>query len=546
IQTSRYPGAKHKSFSTRQEADEWLGISQFEPPQFHGSTSTSNQSTSLETNPAPEIELSPEQSRVLEKVRSGKNVFFTGSAGGTGKSVLLREIIKLRGGSASHSLGITASTGIAAVNIGGTTLHSWAGIGLGQEDVEKYVGKFFGQKKVYHVRDRWQNVKTLIIDEVSMLDGGLFDKLEEIARRMRKDSSPFGGIQLVLSGDFSQLPPVPGRPQNGVPAPTPKFSFEAKSWNRCIGQPVTLTKVFRQRDQVEFVNMLNEMRTGRVTGDALRIFQGLSAPRKYADGIEPTELYPLRYQVDTANSSRLNGLSGNAMHYVALEIRGQTSDGRPLTDGEMSKALERVMAPKSMSLKVGAQVMLVKASIFFPNRVLVNGSIGQVTRFCTTADAIKNQLAIGRVGMGSGGSGYTPPENDPAVQSLPKGRLWPVVRFINRKEVLCIPLEFTVEGPDGTLEAKRIQIPLILAWAISIHKSQGQTLERVKVDLGRVFESGQAYVALSRATSLEGLQVMNFDPTKVRAHPSVLQWYEDNDRRDAEDSMNMEDERDSF
>jgi len=121
--------------------------------------------------------------------------------------------------------------------------------------------------------------------------------------------------------------------------------------------------------------------------------------------------------------------------------------------------------------------------------VLVNGSIGQVVRFCTASDALKDGLQIGR--NEPGGDRWQPPEQDPAVKSLPREHLWPVVRFINKKEVFCIPLDFTVEGPGGYLEAKRIQIPLILAWAISIHKSQGQTLERVKVDLGRVFECGQ-------------------------------------------------------
>jgi len=142
-----------------------------------------------------DISLSPEQNSVLNRVREGRSVFFTGSAG-TGKSVLLREIVRMCGGCASHTLGITASTGIASVNIGGTTLHSWAGIGLGQESEKNLVGKFFGQKKFRNVLERWLQVKTLIIDEVSMIDGDLFDKLEYMARKLRHDEKPFGGIQV--------------------------------------------------------------------------------------------------------------------------------------------------------------------------------------------------------------------------------------------------------------------------------------------------------------------------------------------------------------
>ncbi|KAJ7102320.1 P-loop containing nucleoside triphosphate hydrolase protein [Mycena belliarum] len=168
------------------------------------------------------VTLSDEQRDVLRRIIQGKSTFFSGSAG-TGKSVLLREIINQLGG-ASQRLGITASTGIAAINIGGATLHSWAGIGIGAESAKKLAGMFLGQPKFEKVLERWRR-----LDTVSMVDGALFDKL------------------LVLSGDFFQLPPVPNRQDNVIIPPT--FAFDSKTWNACIGNPITLTRVFRQKDQ---------------------------------------------------------------------------------------------------------------------------------------------------------------------------------------------------------------------------------------------------------------------------------------------------------
>ncbi|KAF5375262.1 hypothetical protein D9758_000092 [Tetrapyrgos nigripes] len=478
------------------------------------------------TAPPPEIKLSPEQNHVLERVRNGRSVFFTGSAG-TGKSVLLREIIKLKGSSASSSLAITASTGIAAVNIGGTTLHSWAGIGIGEEDPKKFVGKLRGQPKMRKVWERWLNVRTLIIDEISMLDGVLFDKLEEIARSVRNSKEPFGGIQdwqLVLSGDFSQLPPVPNR--NSKIEPT--FAFQARSWIRCVGRAVMLSKVFRQKDQ-DFVDMLNDLRFGIVTDHALRTFQGLSQPRHYSDGIEPTELYSTRYEVDKANTFRLDALPDQARTFYGMDLPGQDANGRPVGQDAMNRLLERLIVPRSITLKNLQQGSL------------VNGSVGQVIRFSTAADALKEGVQIGGSEQ-NGGERNQRPEDDPAVkQNVQNGREWPVVRFINKKEVLFIPLDFTVDNAEGKVEAKRTQIPLILAWSLSIHKSQGQTLERVKVNLGKVFEKGQAYVALSRATSLSGLQVLHFDASKVRAHQTVLDWYKNNAAAEDEDMDEVDD-----
>lgn len=243
--------------------------------------------------------LSDEQRSVLNLVaEQKKSVFFTGSAG-TGKSVLLRETIKVLRANYKREpdrVAVTASTGLAACNVGGVTLHSFAGIGLGKEAVPELVKKI---KRNAKAKMRWLRTKVLIVDEISMVDGDLFDKLEAIARAIRNNGRPFGGIQLVITGDFFQLPPVPdyGR--------VSKFSFDAATWNTSIEHTIGLTQVFRQKDPgtslnvvdrmylltiTVFANMLNEMRLGRLTPKSVDAFRALNRPLSFADDFEATEL----------------------------------------------------------------------------------------------------------------------------------------------------------------------------------------------------------------------------------------------------------------
>ena len=243
--------------------------------------------------------LSDEQKSVLDLVSDKKkSVFFTGSAG-TGKSVLLREIIRelrVRWKREPDRVAVTASTGLAACNIGGVTLHSFAGIGLGKEAVPELVKKI---KRNQKAKTRWMRTKILIVDEISMVDGDLFDKLEGIARAIRNNGRPFGGIQLVITGDFFQLPPVPdyGR--------IAKFSFDAGTWNTSIEHTIGLTQIFRQKDpgmsdellvdegsliRTVFANMLNEMRLGKLTPESISSFRALNRPLSFTDDFEATEL----------------------------------------------------------------------------------------------------------------------------------------------------------------------------------------------------------------------------------------------------------------
>ncbi|KKK19908.1 putative mitochondrial DNA helicase (Pif1) [Aspergillus ochraceoroseus] len=468
------------------------------------------------------IFLSDEQRHVLKAVvEQSKSIFFTGSAG-TGKSVLMREIIKkLRDKYRKEPdrIAVTASTGLAACNIEGVTLHSFAGIGLGKEPVPELVKKI---KRNQKARNRWLRTRVLVVDEVSMVDGDLFDKLEEVARRIRNNGRPFGGIQLVVTGDFFQLPPVPEGHNREA-----KFSFAAASWNTAIEHTILLTHVFRQRDP-EFAEMLNEMRLGKLSPRTIQAFRELSRPLDFHDSLEATELFPTRQEVESANAARMGRLSGEMMTFNAI-------DSGTIQDVQVrEKLLGNCMAPPVIHLKKGSQVMLIKNM----EESLVNGSIGRVVAFMDEAtfdvyvenendftsdkwdDADEERAARARKKL----KGLAHKDGGIVVS-----RKWPLVCFVQpdgtERHLLCQPESWKIELPNGEVQAQRQQVPLILAWALSIHKAQGQTLQRVKVDLGRVFEKGQAYVALSRATSKAGLQVTRFDPRKVMVHPKVIDFY---------------------
>ncbi|KAH3975741.1 hypothetical protein HBI56_084300 [Parastagonospora nodorum] len=286
-------------------------------------------------NAVARIFLSEEQQNVLNLVTEyKKSVFFTGSAG-TGKSVLLREIIaalRRKYVREPDRVAVTASTGLAACNVGGVTLHSFSGIGLGKEPAEDLIKKIRRNAKA---KQRWMRTKVLIMDEVSMVDGDLFDKLEQIARTIRNNGRPFGGIQLVITGDFFQLPPVP---EYGKAS---KFAFDAGTWTTSIEHTIGLTHVFRQKDPV-FANMLNEMREGRLTPDSIARFRKLDRALPASDeNIEATELFPTRQEVDRANNLRMQQLHGTVFRTarpVTAELYGPggcaSQEGRPSYAGQ--------------------------------------------------------------------------------------------------------------------------------------------------------------------------------------------------------------------
>ena len=495
------------------------------------------------------IELTAEQRKVIEYVCKDRlNVFYTGSAG-TGKSVILRTMIStLNAKYGKDAVAVTASTGLAAVNIGGITINKFSGVGIGQGDANRLINMVKRNKTSLN---RWKRTKVLIVDEISMIDGYFLDKLDAIGRGLLNRTKPFGGIQLVFTGDFFQLPPVPDRDSNKA---GPIFCFESNVWKYAIHKTILLQQVFRQTDN-ELIDLLNGIRMGNTSGDTIKLIKKFEAPVEYDDGIEPTELYPTRREVELSNKRRLERLPGYEILYKAVDF---------IPPNINSNILNNVMAEKEIKLKEDAQVMMLKNI----DDTLVNGSLGRVLFFCTSAlfleaskifpdlsdpEVVQDMRCVCRA-IGVPPSGRSSdlqrdinlrPTNRQEVLNflLDKASkivngpgilstiMFPVVKFIDKQDIrgyqikLVEPEEFSV-GETEKDSAVRKQLPLMLCWAISIHKSQGQTIDRLKVDLKRTFESGQVYVALSRAVSKDRLQITNFDPHKIKVNEKVKDFYQ--------------------
>eukprot|EP00727_Mastigamoeba_balamuthi_P010202 m51a1_g5804 putative atp-dependent dna helicase pif1-like (828) ;mRNA; f:131507-135489 len=412
--------------------------------------------------------LSADQRQVLEHALAGGSFFFTGAAG-SGKSFLLRHMAAVLEELYPGQVFVTASTGTAACGIGGVTVHSFAGIGIGEGEKEVLARRVMSQK----ASTRWFTCKVLFIDEVSMVSGELFEKLEYVARAVRKSVEPFGGIQVILCGDFFQLPPVLGAKER-------KLCFEAACWNDVVKQSFQLTTIFRQRDR-DFIEMLEEIRTGDVSTETWRKLDMCS---QRLPSTEPTtKLFPHRNTVDTENHMKLDQLPGEKYVFV--------SEDWAKTDS-FQKALDNGQLPKELHLKVGSQVVLLKNMDFESG--LVNGALGTVLEFGPRS----------------------------AETGLP-GEVR--VKFQHTVQTL-VPEDTSIEV-GGMVVATRKQFPLKLAWALSIHKSQGMTLPRVELSLENIFATGQAYVALSRATSLEGIRIIGRVPRNCikKPDPRVIAFY---------------------
>lgn len=436
-----------------------------------------------------EHKLGEEQESVLKRVvDERKSIFFTGCAG-VGKSILIdkmTEQLKEKLGRNGQVV-VTASTGRAAFNISGCTLHSFAGIGLGKEDASTLASKIVFNKVL---RKRWTKVKALVIDEISMIDGKLFDKLEYIARRVRGQTLPFGGIQLILTGDFLQLPPVSS---NILGEEKALRTFEAESWSTCIKEYICLRTVYRQSDK-DFIIALAKTRIGHMDEPTVTLLNSLSRDLSPQDEGEPVNLYATRIKAEEYNSKKLLEIEGSTYEYDADDsVKPRAS----------SDILKQCPALPSIILKKGAQVMLIRNL----NNDLVNGTVGIITGFTAPVNKMY------------GDNTYN--ESLPIVRfTLANGRMF--TRVLDRST-------WEVKQADGSLLASRCQIPLILAWAITIHKSQGQTIQRLRVYLGEVFESGQVYVALSRAVNAENLQIIGLNPSNVKTDTVSLKFYMDND-----------------
>ena len=478
-------------------------------------------STAASTAPAlpaallPE-NMSPEQVIAFEKYKSGQNVFITGP-GGTGKSALIREIYKYAT-QREHNVQVCALTGCAAVMLEckAKTIHSWSGIGLANGDIDRIVDRV---DKNFFKKKEWRKTRTLIVDEVSMMSKRLFDILDLVGKTARNSHSrPFGGIQLVFCGDFYQLPPV------GVNTEDPdnaRFCFESDSWFHTFPREnhIQLKQIFRQNDPV-YCQILNQVREGRITrrtDEILRSRVGVILPDVSEDGTpqtKPTILYATRSRVDEINRLEMEKLTildpdspdyKYELRYVTdlplseKERQIRASQSKDRISSELVSLKNSILCDDIVHLRVGAQVMCVvnmEESVTTAATPICNGSQGVIVRMTETTTSLSPAL--------------------------------PVVRFNNGLEMTIHPHTWLSENIPGIGVS---QIPLILSWAITIHKSQGATLERCIIDIGeRVFEAGQSYVALSRIKSLQGMSIMSYDVSRIMVNKRVKTFYTDLER----------------
>jgi ATP-dependent DNA helicase PIF1 len=398
------------------------------------------------------------QSTALKILRSGQSVFLTGEAG-SGKTHTVNEYVKyLRAHGVSFA--VTASTGIAATHVGGMTIHSWSGIGTAQSLTETEIRNI---AKAAHVAKRIRKAQVLIIDEISMLDGRVLTLVETVCRVVRKSSVPFGGMQVVLVGDFFQLPPVTGYGQ------TAEYAFQSEAWERLVPTICYLEEQYRQDDQA-FLAILSAIRENNFEEGHYEAIRGQLISLDEAPQ-DITKLYSHNAQVDVMNLSELKKLPG-VEHVYVMEVRGKDNAAQALIRGCLS--------PQKLELRVGAVVMFTKNN---PNAGYVNGTLGTVLSFDEETD-------------------------------------YPIIKTKTGNIIQAVPADWTISEGDDEL-AKITQLPIRLAWAMTIHKSQGVSLDAAVMDLSKVFEYGQGYVALSRVRSLRGVHLLGINNKALQVHPQI-------------------------
>lgn len=398
------------------------------------------------------------QSEALSILRSGANVFLTGEPG-SGKTHTINEYVKwLR----AHGIepAITASTGIAATHIHGVTIHSWSGIGIAEFLTPELLERV-SQKE--HVAKRIQRTSVLIIDEVSMLSGEVLTMVDAVTREIRHREEPFGGMQVVVVGDFFQLPPI------GKPGRASSFAFESPAWKALNPLICYLSEQHRQEDEA-LLGLLAAIRESSWDHTHISLITARETDLEGLDEDTP-RLYTHNADVDRENEAKLASLKESGKRYI---MRGE---GAPL----LIEGLKRgCLSPEALVLKEGAVVMATKNN---PIAGYANGTIGTVTGF-------------------------------------ERGSSYPIIETKDGRTITIAPAEWAVEE-GGKVRAKITQIPLRLAWAITVHKSQGMSMDAAAMDLSRSFEYGQGYVALSRVRTLAGLSLLGWHENALSVHPGV-------------------------
>ena len=398
------------------------------------------------------------QAQALTVMLEGHSVFLTGPPG-SGKTYVLNQYVR-RATATGKVVAVTASTGIAATHIGGTTIHSWSGLGIRDELQPRDRQQLSGNSRLVK---RYNSVDVLVIDEISMLHGQRLDMVNEVCKLLRKDDRPFGGLQVILVGDLFQLPPV-SRQTDIL-----DFAHLSAAWEELNLRICYLSEQHRQQQQDGLLDLLEAMRRGELdeTHEDL-LNQRLDSEPGFGDDV--TRLYAHNVDIDTLNQSRLDALKADS-HVFEMQTKGNKV--------KVEQLLRSVLAPEILELKTGAEVMFVANN---PQAGFANGSRGRVTGF-------------------------------------DDGQ--PLVKLAGGRRVKVQPHSWKLEE-DGRVRAEVAQLPLRLAWAITIHKSQGMSLDAAQVDLSRSFTPGMGYVALSRVRSLDGLYISGINQMALRMHPQIF------------------------
>ena len=418
--------------------------------------------------------LNEKQKLALDAMINGENVFITGP-GGSGKSHVVNIFIQYFREQLldeDQQLFVTSSTGLSSLLINGITIHQYSGLGSASKNLDFYIDRV---KKNKNIRNRWRKTKTLIIDEISMISEEFFEKLDLLGQKIRRSQLPFGGIQIILSGDFLQLPPVKST----------GFCFESFSWDLSINKTIYFDKIIRQKDK-NLQKILNKVRVGMIDDDVKKILDTcLNRKLENKHGIKPTLLFSRKDMVNEYNNEKLQELVELGKETKIYQSSFQF--GKQVTE-ESEDFLKDLINNQyniddHLTLTKGTQVMLNANNIY---EGLANGSRGIIIDFSS--------------------DGY------------------PIVHFLNDIIVEIKYKDYKIEDNSDSVTKK--QIPLIHAWAITIHKAQGMSLEYLETDIGHsIFEYGQAYVVLSRIKNLEGLSLLNINYTKIKANPKIIEYY---------------------
>jgi hypothetical protein len=401
------------------------------------------------------------QADALDILKLGFNVFLTGPAG-SGKTFLLNKYIDYLKKN-DIKVAVTASTGIAATHLNGRTIHSWCGMGISQELNNSQMNSL---KDNEYLSSRILSTKVLIIDEVSMLSAKVLDLVNSILQAFKQNLKPFGGMQVILCGDFFQLPPI--KKNNNEDN---NFVVKSDIWKKMNLKVCYLDEQYRQDDR-DFLKVLNNIRNDNVDEETIKVLES-RYDKAIDEKIRPTKLYTHNINVNSENIFELNKLSGEEKNFQ------MSSEGPAKLVTSLKK--NYCLAPEMLKLKIGAVVMFVKNNF---KKHYANGTLGKVVDFDED-------------------NGY------------------PVVLTLKGEEIIAEPEKWSIEDNDVPI-ASVMQVPLKLAWALTIHKSQGMSLDCAEIDLSKTFEFGMGYVALSRVKSLQGIKLLGFNPNSLEVNKKTI------------------------